>query len=237
MYATWDDFMADVTLLVENCIACVLFIWGTFFLVNVACRYNKHDSELSVVAERIRKEAQDHIILITSQCAFCKVVFSYFVPLTLASGRPEVVAKKFNIKMAKVTLRIAPDLFVLFHGCPRTFFFIFAPHLNVQVAKRSGLRAAATATAAVPMQSVKSAPLRLKFNVSNPTNGALAERRGGAVLAPATRSTSLSSLAHRNTGKGVTSPYWMPETQAANGRPDDERMSSRSLRSRANFSQ
>ena len=115
--------MADVTLLVENCIACVLFIWGTFFLVNVACRYNKPDSELSVVAERIRKEAQDHIILITSQCAFCKVVFSYFVPLTLASGRPEVVAKKFNIKMAKVTLRIAPDLFVLFHGCPRTFFF------------------------------------------------------------------------------------------------------------------
>lgn len=117
--------MADVTLLVENCIACVLFIWGTFFLVNVACRYNKPDSELSVVAERIRKEAQDHIILITSQCAFCKVVFSYFVPLTLASGRPEVVAKKFNIKMAKVTLRIAPDLFVLFHGCPRTFFFSY----------------------------------------------------------------------------------------------------------------
>ena len=123
------------------------------------------------------------------------------------------------------------------------FFFILVAHLflNVQVAKRTGLRAAAPATAAVPMQSVKSAPLRLKFNVSNPTNGALAERRGAAVLVPATRSkqvTSLSSLVHKNTGKGVASPYWMPETHAANGQPgDDEKMSSRSLRSRAHFSQ
>jgi hypothetical protein len=70
MYTTWDDFMADVTLLVENCIACVfLNSFSSCFVVSLfAGRYNKPESDLSIVAERIRKEAQEHISLIASQC-------------------------------------------------------------------------------------------------------------------------------------------------------------------------
>jgi hypothetical protein len=61
------------------------------------------------MAERMRKEAQEFVSLSTARC---KVYFknmchpahrhSAFICNSLASGRPEVVAKKFNIKMAKV---------------------------------------------------------------------------------------------------------------------------------------
>ena len=61
------------------------------------------------MAERMRKEAQDFVSLSTARC---KVYFknmchlahrhSAFICNSFASGRPEVVAKKFNIKMAKV---------------------------------------------------------------------------------------------------------------------------------------
>jgi hypothetical protein len=57
----------------------------------------------------MRKEAQDFVSLSTARC---KVYFknmchlahrhSAFICNSFASGRPEVVAKKFNIKMAKV---------------------------------------------------------------------------------------------------------------------------------------
>jgi hypothetical protein len=61
--------MADVTLLVENCITCALFVTSAgFFAFIVFSSYNKPESELSVVAERMKKEAQDYISMMTSQC-------------------------------------------------------------------------------------------------------------------------------------------------------------------------
>jgi hypothetical protein len=72
-------------------------------------RYNKPESDLSVVAERMRKEAQDFISMMTAQCeVYFKNMFhrlrpySAFFCNSFALGRPEVVAKKYNIKMTKV---------------------------------------------------------------------------------------------------------------------------------------
>ncbi len=65
--------MADVTLLVENCITCVPFFLANagFFAFITFYSYNKPESELCVVAERMKKEAQDYISMITSQCEPC----------------------------------------------------------------------------------------------------------------------------------------------------------------------
>ena len=55
----------------------------------------------------MRKEAQDFVSLLTAQCKVyfknkCHLAHRRIYVLLVCSGRPEVVAKKFNIKMAKV---------------------------------------------------------------------------------------------------------------------------------------
>jgi len=65
------------------------------------------DSEFSSSAERIRKEAQDYICMMSSQCVPLVCLAHARECNAAASGRAEVVAKKFNIKMTKVLLPLA----------------------------------------------------------------------------------------------------------------------------------
>ncbi len=182
-----------------------------------------------------------------------------------AAGRPEVVAKKFNIKMAKVpaaervcmpvcgrariyVLRPASALAV-FAACsinhvPRlvqllpSVCSLMCSVTLLQVAKRTGLRAAAAApTLAAPAQNVVAGSRRLKFNVSKPVaERALEASRDSPALATSMlrpRQSSLAAIAQKTSGGAVASPYWKPETAVVKDDKDDaDRPAARSLRSR-----
>ena len=177
-----------------------------------------------------------------------------------AAGRPEVVAKKFNIKMAKVPaaervcmpvcgrariylLRPASALAV-FAACsinhvPRLVQLLpsVCSVTLLQVAKRTGLRAAAAApTLAAPAQNVVTGSRRLKFNVSKPVAERALEASRDSPLATAMlrpRQSSLAAIAQKTSGGAVASPYWKPETAVVkDDKNDADRPAARSLRSR-----